>query len=365
MSSIEDESRSRSGSGSGTGTKYSKKKEKKKFDMKKMAFYNPELISKRKVIINTSTSKEMYSFPTSKRFADSIQDNSQFFYNLPSSFNKRYTSFGYGDKVLFSENQSPGPGSYNHMEINNKGRYAVSTLKNTQQNKFGSSQRFKNSTIAVENPAPNSYNPESMIKGNGIIYNSRYVSKLGKTFGMKLGEVGKTIITPGPGAYKHMNINLSGKYPSSSLTNSIQNKFSNEQRFKYMQDNGNPAPNAYKPETLIKGNGIVYNSRYTTNLGKSMGWRLNELSKSVTPGPGAYEFFSDFEGFYKYGKNKKNRNDGGDEDGNKDGQGDDDNAGENNSDDNSNSNGENIKEIFGKDVDEGIEKVNIKKSKLK
>ena len=32
---------------------------------------------------------------------------------------------------------------------------------------------------------------------------------------------------------------------------------------------------------------------------------------------------------------------------------------------NSNSNGENIKEIFGKDVDEGIEKVNIKKSKLK
>ena len=59
---------------------------------------------------------------------------------------------------------------------------------------------------------------------------------------------------------------------------------------------------------MIKGNGIVYNSRYNSNLGKSMSWRNNELSKSDTPGPGAYNFFSDFEGFYKYekkyGKNK-------------------------------------------------------------
>ena len=361
MSSIEYESKSASGTGS--GSKNSQKKEKKKkFDMRKMAFYNPELETKRKVIINTSTSKEMYKFPTSKRFADFTIDNSKFFYDLPSCFSKRCTSFGYGNKVLFTENKSPGPGTYDHMEINNKGRYGVSTLRNTQQNKFSSSQRFTNSKNAVENPAPNSYYPESMIKGNGIIYNSRYASKLGKSFGIKLGDVGKTIITPGPGEYKHMNINTSGKYPSSILANSIQNKFSNEQRFKYMKDNGNPAPNEYKPETLIKGNGIVYNSRYQTNLGKSMSWRLNELSKSATPGPGAYEFFSDFEGFYKYGKNQKRKNDGDDD---KDGQGDGDNAGDNNSDDNSNNNGENIKEIFGKDVDEGIEKVNIKKSKLK
>ena len=107
-----------------------------------------------------------------------------------------------------------------------------------------------------------------------------------------------------------MNINLEGKYPSSMLSNSIQNKFSKEARFLNLKDNGNPAPNAYKLESMIKGNGIVYNSRYSSNLGKSMSWRNNELSKSDTPGPGAYNFFSDFEGFYKYGKKYgKNKND--------------------------------------------------------
>ena len=60
---------------------------------------------------------------------------------------------------------------------------------------------------------------------------------------------------------------------------------------------------------MIKGNGIVYNSRYHTNLVKTIGLKLNDLNKSVTPGPGAYEFFSDFEGFYKYGKNKNQSND--------------------------------------------------------
>ena len=56
---------------------------------------------------------------------------------------------------------------------------------------------------------------------------------------------------------------------------------------------------------MIKGNGIVYNSKHNSNLGKTIGMRFNTTSKFVTPGPGAYEFFSDFEGFYKYGKKNK------------------------------------------------------------
>ena len=50
---------------------------------------------------------------------------------------------------------------------------------------------------------------------------------------------------------------------------------------------------------------LVYNSKHNSNLGKTIGMRFNTCSKMVTPGPGAYEFFSDFEGFYNYGKNKK------------------------------------------------------------
>ena len=72
-------SQSKSNSGQRSMNSSPKKDKKKKFDIKNMPFYNPELISKRKVIINTSTSKEMYSFPTTKRFTDFTKDNSNFF----------------------------------------------------------------------------------------------------------------------------------------------------------------------------------------------------------------------------------------------------------------------------------------------
>ena len=178
-----------------------------------------------------------------------------------------------------------------------------------------------------------------------------------------------------------MNINQKGKYPSSILSNSILNSFSKDIRFKPVEENGNPGPNAYRLESMIKGNGIMYNSRYNSNLGKSMGIKLNDLNKSTTPGPGAYEFFSDFEGFYKYGKKKKGKN-GDDEDNENEGNGENGEKGENgenetenksdegskgdssNDSGKSSSNGKNLKEVFDKDVNEQINKVKIKKTKL-
>ena len=156
---------------------------------------------------------------------------------------------------------------------------------------------IKSQTITNETPSPSSYSPETLIKGSGIIYNSRYKSNLGKSMGSRLGIIGEKLITPGPGSYDHMNINKKGKYPSSILSNSILSSFSKDIRFKIVENNGNPGPNAYKLESMIKGNGIMSNSRYNINLGKSMGIKLNDLNKSTTPGPGAYEFFSDFEGY--------------------------------------------------------------------
>ena len=124
--------------------------------------------------------------------------------------------------------------------------------------------------------------------------------------GLKLERTGQSIISPGPGSYDYMKLNVKGKYPSSILSNSVINSFGNEKRFRSRKENATPAPNAYRLEDMIKGNGIVYNSRYNSNLGKTIGMRFNTTSKFVTPGPGAYEFFSDFEGFYKYGKKNKN-----------------------------------------------------------
>ena len=283
-----------------------KKEESKNLSIKDPSIYNPELLSKRKVIINTSTSKAMYSFPTAKRFKPSLRDDSSFFYNISKGLSKRGTSIGYGTKISFSNlSQSPGPGAYNFMKFNNKGRYPRSEYPNSPQSKFGSAIRFRNDKIISDTPAPNSYNLESMIKGNGVVYNSRYSSNLGKSMGLKLERTGQSIVTPGPGSYDFMKLNLKGKYPSSILSNSVINSFGNEKRFRGRQDNATPAPNAYRLEDMIKGNGIVYNSKHNSNLGKTIGMRFNTTSKFVTPGPGAYEFFSDFEGFYKYGKKNK------------------------------------------------------------
>ena len=285
----------------------SKKEDSKNISTKKdNILYNPELLSKRKVIINTSTSKEMFSFPTAKRFKNSTRDDSQFFYNIPTGVSHRATSFGYGTKITFdSKNISPGPGTYNYLMLNLKGRYAKSDFPNSPQSKFGSAIRFKNEKVISDTPAPNTYNIKPMINGSGIIYNSRYNSNLGKSMGLKLGTIGQNIITPGPGSYDYMKTNLKGKYPSSILSNSIINSFGNEIRFRKGKIEDNPAPNAYKLEELMKGSGKIFNSRYNSNLAKSIGQRFNTTSKEITPGPGAYEFFSDFEGFYKYGKSKK------------------------------------------------------------
>ena len=125
--------------------------------------------------------------------------------------------------------------------------------------------------------------------------------------GPKYGPQTGNFNNPGPGSYKFQELNLEGKYGSSALRNSPPIKFPMAQRFKY-SDNLNPGPGAYHEEDLIKGNGVVYNSRYSNNLGKSMGKKLAKIGeKFITPGPGAYKFFSDFEGFGNFQYKKMNK----------------------------------------------------------
>ena len=51
--------------------------------------FEPQLLTKEKVVINTSTSKQMYSFGKRKRFADFSKTNENFFYNLLDYFQKK------------------------------------------------------------------------------------------------------------------------------------------------------------------------------------------------------------------------------------------------------------------------------------
>ena len=70
-----------------------------------------------------------------------------------------------------------------------------------------------------------------------------------------------------------------------------------------------PGPGSYNFENLIKGNGVVYNSKFLSNNGKTIGKKLKWIKdKLITPGPGAYESFSEFQGFDRnnYVKIRKN-----------------------------------------------------------
>ena len=102
---------------------------------------------------------------------------------------------------------------------------------------------------------------------------------------------------PGPGTYE---------IPSSRNLQGV--KFTKTKRFD-KHDWKIPGPGSYNFENLIKGNGVVYNSKFLSNNGKTIGKKLKWIKdKLITPGPGAYESFSEFQGFDRnnYVKIRKN-----------------------------------------------------------
>ena len=262
------------------------------------SLFNPELLSKRSVIINTSTSKAMYGFSKAARFHPVSKDNSPFFYNLPSMASNRSTFIGYGKKTNFVPSTSGR--SLNIYNIPRE--FDLNSINNgSPKYTFGlgrESCRLPLSKDEKSTPGPSSYNPYKKFGENGLHFSMSF----------RYGVKGSNFDNPGPGSYKFDQFNKEGKYGSSTLKNSPLSKFPTAKRFKYSNNNLNPGPGAYKDEDMVKDNGFIYNSRYTSNLGRSMGKRLANIGeKFVTPGPGAYKYFSDFEGFGNYQFKKFNK----------------------------------------------------------
>ena len=251
---------------------------------------NEDLLYKSKVIINGSTSKAMYSFPLSRRFTKCEVDNSSFFYDIPSTLGHRSASIGYGQKssILLSrkgksDNIYNLPFGFNINKQNGSPKYT-----------FGYGRDICRKPKCLDSrktPGPANYFPYPKFGQNGLHYSmsSRYKYKK------------EPDNFPGPGTYEFPAFNKRGVYSSSGLRNSQSNKFSKMKRFCY-KDWEYPGPGTYNFENLIKGNGVVYNSLFKSNNGKTFGKRLKWIKDPlVTPGPGAYEYFSEFEGF-----NRKN-----------------------------------------------------------
>ena len=247
---------------------------------------NEDLIYKSKVIINDSTSKAMYSFPLSKRFTTLVKDNSSFFYNIPSTLSKRAASIGYGKKsnILLSrkgksDNIYNLPMSFNINEPNGTPKYTFG---------FGRDICRKPKCLdSTKTPGPSNYFPYKKFGENSQHFSMSFRYKYKRD----------PDNFPGPGTYEFPEFNKKGIYSSSTLRNSQSNKFSKMKRF-YYYDFNYPGPGAYDNENLIKGNGIVYNSKFVNNKGKTFGQKLNWIKDPlVTPGPGSYEYFSEFQGF--------------------------------------------------------------------
>ena len=105
---------------------------------------------------------------------------------------------------------------------------------------------------------------------------------------------------PGPGQYAYLGINKTGRYPTSVFENSRQSQFLRTPRFNYNY-NKNPSPDRYKAGELNKNyKGELFVSKYASNVAKTMSSRPRDFFQpklSTTPGPGSYDFFSDFAGF--------------------------------------------------------------------
>ena len=266
------------------------------------SLFNPELITKRNVIINSSTSKVMYQFSKAIRFRPTKKDNSSFFYNLPSVQSNRSTSIGYGSKTNFVP--STNGRSLNIYDIPRE--FDLNAKNNgSPKYSFGCGRdvcRVPKTKDDRGTPGPSTYSPYKKFGENGLHISMSF----------RYSQPNPNFNNPGPGSYKFQQLNKAGKYDTSELRNSPLSKFPMAERFRYNY-NKYPGPGAYKHEELMKGNGISFNSKYTTNLGKSMGMKYAKIGeKIITPGPGAYDFFSDFEGFgkFNYRKLKKSSSSG-------------------------------------------------------
>ena len=70
--------------------------------------------------------------------------------------------------------------------------------------------------------------------------------------------------------------------------------------------NNVPGPNAYKTENLINGGKIIFDSRFKSNMGRTIFAKHGSYYKiNDTPGPGTYESFSEFGIYGKRIKKKK------------------------------------------------------------
>ena len=247
---------------------------------------NSDILYKSKVIINNSSSKQMYSFPLAKRFENKAEDCRAFFYNKPSSLTQRKTSIGYGTRSTILLSRRGKTDKYYNIPSTINANSKSGSPKYT----FGFSRSVCREPKCLDErttPGPSNYYPYEKLGKNAAKYSMSFRYKYKKD----------PENYPGPGTYEIPGLNKKGTYSNSNYKNTQCTKFSKTKRFNDY-DFKIPGPGSYNFENLLKGNGVIYNSKFTSNNAKTIGKKLKWIKdKLITPGPGAYESFSEFHGF--------------------------------------------------------------------
>ena len=246
---------------------------------------NSDILYKPRIIINNSSSKAMYSFPTARRFPKEEEDYSTFFFEKPSTLNQRKAFIGYGNRSTILLNRSGKTDMYYDLPPSINAYAKDGCPKYT----FGFSRAVCRVPVSLDQrktPGPSSYFPYEKFGKNGAKYSMSFRYKYKK----------EPDNFPGPGSYEIPGLNKQGKYINSNYKNLQIPKFGKSKRF-IDYDFNIPGPGAYNQENLTKGNGIIFNSKFGNSIGRTIGKKLKKIKdKFITPGPGAYEVFSEFQG---------------------------------------------------------------------
>ncbi len=266
-------------------------------------YNDPQLLSKRKVIINTSTSKQMFKFGNEKRFMNYAKPYDAFFYDLPSVRDTFTTTLGKGQKYDFYKNVMRNK-THKYYDIP---REFDLKRRNTPQYSFGKGRDIcKKPEFNVVKPTPGvgTYNIGKNLGDDALKF-----SIFGREWVHRKISPSNAFITPGPGQYEEtLKTNASGNYSSSLYGNTWKIKFDGPQRFKGI-DNRYPGPGKYNTTTMFNKTGLHFTSKFHSMMAKTMSDRPKNFYEpfkvSTTPGPGSYDVFSDFNGYTDFHKKCK------------------------------------------------------------
>ena len=266
-------------------------------------FLDPQLITKRKVGINTSTSKQMYKFSKAIRFPTLKKPYEAFFYNLPSVKDRFTTTFGIGNKYDFTKNVLKGK-TDTFYDIP---REFDLKRKNSPQYSFGKGRdlcimpQFK---IDKDTPGVGAYELRKDFGKDALKF-----SIFGREWDNRKISPMNAFITPGPGYYEEiLKTNDKGRYSSSLFENTPQVKFIGPERGKVIKNN-NPPPWAYNLGTMFNKTGLQFTSKFNSTIAKTISNRPKNFYStdkiSSFPGPGSYNSFSEFNGYNEIHKKCK------------------------------------------------------------